>query len=502
MDYSAIVANHTKTYIENIRKEIQREVIAEFCAKNKIENPYLTREEMDALATDNGTVKPKRFTNCPDNIFISPNSIITFAGYLVKYDIDVLYETKLLTDKTRKTVTRERLEAFSKIYHEILLQLRYSNANGTNTYSLNGSEYNVFEHYANYYYVNTTLYRNHNKDFAFMIAYPKYPTRMLSRYFIEFARKEDPDVTLLPFAIKYDFYIQERMGFINTFKTSKISEMGEMDEELINNISKKNILLAHLTSEAKKKQEEINLMNEKECALKVKISTYLLEISNLEINLAKKRLEPDNSDEKKLLLAHLTSEVDKKQEEIISLKKDERALIHNISSYSLELANVETNLTKKCLELHDIEESIKYKRNYMFDEINRLSGEITKKTEEFDKRTEEFKKESEEFDRMSAIKTHEIERKEQEADIYLETTQKYRKDVEARLNKREEELNIKSVSIDKYMDKNFDVIKDSLTSICEEMLILINVEESTTKLNEIKRRLIRIYGITAFHEKL
>lgn len=224
MAYASIIAKQSESFIKNLREELHVQVTAEFCAKHNIENPYLSREEMDALATNNGTAKPLKFGDCPYNIFISPSSNLTFAGY---YLDTTQINTLLHMGKPNSTNTHV-IYIIKLFINEMVLPLCKVKETDKFHLTFTSSEERDIEFFKEKYYVdlNRTYYYEGKQ---FHIAYPKMPLRIMSRYMIEFINRENPDILALPFAIKYDFYLQERMGFINLYNCNcKIAEMNEL----------------------------------------------------------------------------------------------------------------------------------------------------------------------------------------------------------------------------------------------------------------------------------
>jgi hypothetical protein len=322
MDYSDIVVKHTNTYIDNIRRELHYKILDEFCAAQTIENPYLSREEINALAT-------KSFENCPNNIYISSESSLTIAGYYLNHVvIDELRENKCYS-RGRGGHSyggghgnfSDNLRYIVKLYYDEMV-LPLCKVNETDKYHLTftSSEERDIEFYKEKYYVdlNRTYYYGGKQ---FHNVYPKMPLRMMSRYMIEFITRENPDILALPFAIKYDFYLQERMGFINLYKSNcKIAEMNELIDAHKNmvvefdkrsaaklqEIAEKERITDKYIESAQKYREETKAqlyereqeLNTKSAALEIHITKNLVTVRDDLLGLCEEMLIMSNGDHK------------------------------------------------------------------------------------------------------------------------------------------------------------------------------------------------------------
>jgi hypothetical protein len=213
MAYASIIAKHSESFIKSIREEIFHKVSEELCAKNKIENPYLTRDEMDALATNNGTAKPLKFGDCPDNIFTSPTSPLTFNGLLIRNDF---YKSCNLKD------LHPLIPHIKKHYGEWNLISYHQNNRDGMYYDHITKDKKKLDEYREIYYID-------NERSCFVAAedyqnymyfyYPKNSSRVLSRYFLEYEKKFPFDYIIAPILVHYDFFLQERLGFLNRKST-------------------------------------------------------------------------------------------------------------------------------------------------------------------------------------------------------------------------------------------------------------------------------------------
>jgi hypothetical protein len=323
MNYSEIVAKHTNTYIDSMRADIYREVIAKFSADHKIENPYLTNDEMDAL-------KIVKTNNLPNN-FAIPSMGLSIYGYYIS---STYIPTKIVSSKPLDK--RFIINEFAKVLYFIngYFSLEYPQE----------TKYNSILVFQDKYYI-LGPYKSEDLRYQFYLMHPKNPTNILSRYFVEFCSNNTIDHNALPYLVRYDFFIQKRMGFVNKWMIS------EEDKVLLESIVQKRILIADLTKEANKRQlefdeksEGINNLRKIESELKHKVSSYNLEISNLEIQLRKFQ----NSNEEKIAL-HI------EVEELSKSVKRKKILLGELNK---ELTELNKELTEKTEKQQFIEKSM------------------------------------------------------------------------------------------------------------------------------------------------
>jgi hypothetical protein len=228
MDYHDIVVKHTNTYIDSMRADIYREVTAKFCADHKIENPYLTDAEMDEL-------KMIKTNNLPNNFRIPKTGLSIYGYYILPGMISECANSKKVLDRHFMNSQIVKVLYFTDGYYSL-------------EYPQKTKYKSILSFTSEYYLLGPN--DSECKKFVFYRMHPKNPKNILSRYFIEFCKTEDLNPKYLPELVKYDFFIQKRMGFVNT--TEGIDNLRKIEGEL-----------------------------------KIKVSAYHLEISNLEIQLGK-----------------------------------------------------------------------------------------------------------------------------------------------------------------------------------------------------------------------
>lgn len=213
MDYRDIVVKHTNTYIDSMRADIYRDVTAKFCADHKIENPYLTDAEMEAL-------KVVKTNNLPNN-FAIPSIGLSIYGYYIT-------STYIPTN----IVSRQPLDK-RFISNQLAKILYYINGYYSLEYTQE-TKYNSISTFQDKYYL-LGPYKSGDLKYHFYLMHPKNPTNILSRYFVEFCKVNTIDHIALPYLVRYDFHIQKSMGFVNKWMIS------EEDKELLTSIVQKNI---------------------------------------------------------------------------------------------------------------------------------------------------------------------------------------------------------------------------------------------------------------------
>jgi hypothetical protein len=242
MDCSEVLANHTKTYVEVMIAEIYRDVTAKFCADNKMENPYLSHKEIDAL-------KFIKTSDLPYDLII-PNTDLTIYGHYIGSDF-----------------IRDCMDSDKEFLNSQIVKVLY----------LVDSQYS-FEYPPITQYADIAIYQDtyhllgpYNSDcgkYLFFIMHPKNTAQMLSRYFIEFCNAENVNPKYLPNLVKYDLYIQKRMGFTNTNKLSESNEDKKLKLKL-RKIEEREITADKYFESAQMYRER---MNEREIKLTERVS--------------------------------------------------------------------------------------------------------------------------------------------------------------------------------------------------------------------------------------
>lgn len=247
--YQSIIQCESAKFIKNIHDKLHIEVSKEFAVKCNFEDPYLSDAEKQALATNNGKAEPKKFGDCPDNIFISPTSPITFSGHILGKEYNEFFQIVEREEyphgNGRVYVRRGRYETTG----DVLLELMYdknlnnrvlfcigvqipnmpvrsneifsacANVYKCVTYENNYAEYKI-DYIKEHFYCENREIKN-GCIMLVKVCYPKIANTQITRYFVEFMQKFDPQIIFVPVLIHYDFYIQERMGFLNRIDLDK-----------------------------------------------------------------------------------------------------------------------------------------------------------------------------------------------------------------------------------------------------------------------------------------
>lgn len=257
MAYASIIAKQSESFIKNLREELHVQVTAEFCAKHNIENPYLTDEEMNALATNNGTEKPLKFGDCPHNIFTSPTSPLTFTGQLISNQFHKQYNPQN---------THPLIQYIKKFYGEWNL-ISYHRSSNNNLYQDHRKNYEkkTLEDFRKLYYIDneTACFYNYESQVTAHFYYPKNPKQTLSRYFLEYEKKFPFDYIIAPILVHYDFFLQERLGFLNRKSTemriSTLYKKTVMHDKAVEKFEKR---VTAKEIELEEKEQSINKMIE------------------------------------------------------------------------------------------------------------------------------------------------------------------------------------------------------------------------------------------------